>query len=629
MSATTRRIKSSFAAGELAPELLGRGDLRAYENGARRLRNVVIQPTGGVARRPGLLHVGAIGAPARLVPFEFNTEQTYLLVFTPGWMNVFMGDAMVAWMPGPWTAEMLPQLAWTQSADTLLLFHPDMPPRKITRSSHAAWTVADFEIPAMPFHAFAPGTSLTASGTGGAGSVVTLGASADVFVPAHLHAGLRLRGVNGRITAVHGPREVSFELYDPLTDTSATTDWQEQAFNWARGWPVSACFHQDRLVLGGSRDLPNRLWLSRTGVIDNFDTGTGLDDEAIEFSLMSDQVNAIRGLFSGRHLQVFTSGAEWMVTGDPLTPSSIQLHRQTRIGSPVDRMVPPVDVDGATVFVARSGRGVHEFAYTEVSAAYQASDLALVARHLVQTPVSMAYDQTARLLHAVMADGSLGTLTLYRAEAVTAWTRQETDGAFRAVAETDGRVYVAVERAGTWRLERFDAGIGFDAALSGNAATARAAWSGLGHLEGREVGVLADGAPRAAATVAGGAVTLDPPASSVQLGLPFRHVIEPLPPSLASPAGAAGAPLRLVSATFRLLATAALEVDLGQGVRPVPFRRLDTSLLDAPPVAFTGDVMLRGLGWRRDALAPLWRIEGATPLPMTLLSVTTDARMTN
>jgi hypothetical protein len=622
----TRRIKSSFAAGELAPELLGRSDLRAYENGARLLRNVVIQPTGGVTRRPGLVHVAALGGPARLIPFEFNTEQTYLLVFTPGWMTVFMGDAPVAWLPGPWTAAMLPQLAYTQSADTLLLFHPDMAPRKVTRSSHANWSLSDFELPSIPFHAFAQGVWLTPYGTSG---TITVTANADVFTSAHHHAGFRMRGVRGRIAWVIHAREIGLELYGPLPDAYATTDWEEHAFGWARGWPVCACFHQDRLVLGGSRDLPNRLWLSRTGVINDFDPGTGLDDEAIEFSLMSDQVNAIRGLFSGRHLQVFTSGAEWMVSGDPLTPSSIQLHRQTRVGSPVERMVPPVDVDGATVFVARSGRGVHEFAYTEVSAAYQASDLALVARHLVNTPVSMAYDQTARLLHAVMADGSLATLTLYRAEAVTAWTRQETEGAFRAVAETDGRVYVAVERAGTLRLERFDAGIGFDAALSGTAATPRESWSGLGHLDGRQVGVLADGAPRAAAPVAGGAVTLDQPAASVQLGLPFRHVVEPLPPSLASPSGAAGAPLRLVSATFRLLSTAALEVDLGGGVRPVPFRRLDTRLLDAPPAAFTGDVTLRGLGWRRDALAPLWRIEGATPLPMTLLSVTTDARLTD
>jgi len=624
MPAATRRIKSSFAAGELAPELYGRADLRAFENGARRLRNVVIQPTGGVARRPGLRHLATLAGPARLIAFEFNTEQTYLLVLTDGRLRVFMEDAEVASLAAPWGVWTLQQLAFTQNADTLLLFHPEMPPKRITRSSHVDWTISDFAFTQEPFHVFSPGVSLQPSGMSG---TITLTASSPVFRSGHLWSRLRLNGKRVVVTAVSDAQHVTATVEDTLTDTDPTTAWDEAAFSWAHGWPLTGCFHQARLVLGGSRDMPNRLWLSRTGDLGDFDLGTGLDDEAIEFALMSDQVNAIRGVFSGRHLQVFTSGAEWMVSGDPLTPASIQLNRQTRVGSPVDRMVPPVDVDGSTVFVARSGRSVTEFAYTDVGDAYQANDLALVARHVVQTPVSMAYDQTQRLLQLVMADGSIGTLTLYRAEQVIAWTRQETQGAFRAVAEIDGGVFVVVERFGTWRLERFDATLGLDAALSGRAATPQDSWSGLDHLEGREIGILADGAPRGAATVIGGRVALDPAAGSVQAGLAFAHVIEPLPPQLATGAGSGAAPLRLVSATFRLLATPALSVDLGRGVQPVPFRRLDTSLLDGGPVPFTGDVTLRALGWRRDAMAPLWRVEGDTPLPLTLLSVTTDTRM--
>ena len=134
--AASRTLKTSFAAGEVAPELLGRPDLRASANGARRLRNVFIQPTGGLYRRPGLRHVASLPGPVRLIAFEFNTEQTYLLVLEEGAMRVFVGDAQVARVAGPWNGAMLPQLAWTQSADTLLLVHPDMPPQRITRTSH-------------------------------------------------------------------------------------------------------------------------------------------------------------------------------------------------------------------------------------------------------------------------------------------------------------------------------------------------------------------------------------------------------------------------------------------------------------------------------------------------------------
>lgn len=622
-----RSTKTSFTAGELGDPLLGRSDLRAYENGARRLRNVFIQSTGGVTRRPGLRHVAMLPGAARLVAFEFNTEQTYLLALTDHRLQVFMNDAPVADIAAPWSAAMLDQLAWTQSADTLLLLHPAMVPQRVTRSSHTDWSIGAWDFVSEPFFRHAPaGITLSASGTTGS---VTLTASGNVFQAGHVGHRFRLRGTKLAITAIASATSATASIEGTLGDPAATTDWDEAAFSPVRGWPVCACFHQDRLVIGGSRDLPNRLWLSRSGDLFNFDLGSGLDDQAIEFGLLSDQVNAIRAVFSGRHLQVFTSGAEWMVTGDPMTPASIQLHRQTRIGSAITRMVQPVDVDGSTIFAGRSGQAVHEFVYTDVQQAYQASDLALVARHLVQAPRGMAYDQIRRLLHVVMEGGWLATLTLYRAEQVTAWTRQDTDGAFRAVAEIDGALWFAIEREGSWRLERFDEALGVDAGLTGSSAEGETSWSGLLHLNGRIVQVVADGAPRLPATVVGGAIAIDPAALSLQVGLGFTHLIEPLPAQLLATGGARSGPIRLVAASFRLLETGALSVDLGRGSRPVPFRRLDTPLLDAPPPRFTGDVTLRGLGWRRDTLQPLWRIEGDTPLPMTLLSVTTETRMTD
>ena len=293
----SRILKTSFTAGEVAPELLGRPDLRAWANGARVLRNVFIQPTGGVTRRPGLRHVAMLPGAARLIAFEFNTEQTYLLVLTEGLMSVYIEDGQVAAVAGPWTAAMLPQLAFTQSADTLLLCHPAMQPQRITRSSHTSWTVAAWTFQREPFHRFAPlDVSLTPSATSGS---ITLAASTTLFEAGHVGARLRIGGQRVRITGVASATLATAFVDEALASAAGTTDWDEAAFSAVRGWPVSLCFHQDRLVLGGSRDLPNRLWLSRTGDLFNFDLGTGLDDQAIEFGLVSDQVNAIRGVFSG------------------------------------------------------------------------------------------------------------------------------------------------------------------------------------------------------------------------------------------------------------------------------------------------------------------------------------------
>jgi hypothetical protein len=369
--------------------------------------------------------------------------------------------------------------------------------------------------------------------------------------------------------------------------------------------------------------LPNRLWFSKSGDLFNFDLGEGLDDDAIEFSILSDQVNAIRHVFSGRHLQVFTSGAEWMVTGDPLTPTQIQLHRQTRVGSPVTRTIPPCDVDGATLFVSRTGRELREFLFADTEQAYQANDLALLAHHLFAQPVEMDFHKSSRLFHIVMEDGSLSTLTLFRQEAVTAWTRQETDGKFLSVATVGDTTYLLIERRSGIFIEEFDPGLSIDAGLSGALPDLHQTWSGLAHLEGEQVMTVADGEVVPDQLVTSGAIWLARPARRVEVGLPFTHVIEPLPPA-ASGSTAVGVRLRPVTITFRLWETGALRLDTGRGPVDVSFRRLGSATLDTPPPTFSGDRTIRVIGWRESGLAPLWRIEQDTPLPFTLLSVSTE-----
>jgi hypothetical protein len=634
MSNLATLTKTSFTSGELSLDMMGRGDLAAYQNGAMRLRNVFIAPTGGVTRRSGLRFVDSARGPGRLVAFEFNTEQTYLLAFSDGHVDVFAdvtgAYARVAGFAAPWTAAQIAQIAWTQSADTLLVVHPEVEPRRITRTSHADWTLSAWSfydedgVVYCPTHKFAA-DEVTLAPSGISGSI-TLTASAAVFRDEHQGTRFRIGGKQVQVDAVLSPTQATATVKETLSATGATKDWEEQAFSALHGWPTSVCFHQDRLVIGGSRDLPNRLWMSKSSDLFNFDLGTGLDDEAIEFALLSDQVNAIRAVFSGRHLQVFTSGAEWMVSGDPLTPSKIQLLRQTRVGSPVDRSVPPRDVDGATHFVSRSGRDLREFLYADVEQAYQAGDLSMLAKHLIVAPVDQDYDAGRRLFHVVMGDGSLATLTVYRNEKVTAWTGLATDGAFRSVAAVEDDVFVLVERAGAWLIEMFDDALGLDCALTGRQAAATAVWTGLGHLEGRTVRVLADGRALSDHVVAGGRIQLDEPAATVEVGLPFTHEIEPLPPVVVAGVSGPGQVVRLVRACFRVLDTSALHIDTGRGLTAIPFRRFGRDRFDAAPPSFSGDVVIRAIGWKRDPYQPLWRIAADAPLPCTVLSVTTEMK---
>ena len=599
------KTQTNFTSGELSPLLLGRGDLSAYENGAAKLRNAFIFPTGGIQRRAGLRFIDTAQDTGRFISFEFNTEQVYLLVFTDSRIDIYRDEQWVAEITStPWTAARLPQINWTQSADTLLVVHPETTPRQITRTSDTAWTidtwsyVSDSEGTHQPYFKFAHDSiQLQPSATTGN---ITLTATGDIFVTGHGGTNFRLDGKEVLISSIVSPPLANATVQETLNSTNSTKDWDEQAFSSVRGHPVSVAFHQDRLIIGGSRDLPNRLWMSKSADIFNFNVGTGLNDEAIEFAILSDQVNAIRSVFSGRHLQVFTSGAEWMVMGDPLTPTTVQLRRQTRIGSPIDRTLPPINVDGATLFLARNEKEILEFLFTDIEQAYQANDLALLSQHLMNAPVDQDFDQSRRLVHIVMGDGTLATVTAFRAEQVTAWTLQETDGNFLSVAVVGSDVYVLVDRNGQFLIELFDESVYTDSALTGQSCTPATQWSGLDHIEGKTVKVIADGILRDDAVVASGSVTLNEPATTVEIGLPYTHDIEPLPLVLDGRFGSRQvAPLRLIEAAFRLHETKALRVDIGKGPKELPFKTLGPSgVLDSAPAAFTGNKRVRALGWK-------------------------------
>ena len=626
-----RQVKTNFTAGEVSRDLLGRGDLRAYENGALRLRNLFIHPTGGITRRAGLMYVDTAHGNGRLISFEFNTQQTYLLAITENRIDIYAGGVHVQTVASPWTAAQISNLCWTQSADTLLLTHPDVLPKRLVRGAGGMFSLLEWEfftesgVVQQPYYKFADSAvTLTPSATTG---TITLTASTPVFVAGHAGTRYRIGGKEVLITLINSPTVATATVTQTLAATTATIDWAEQAFSSVRGYPVTVAFHQDRLVIGGSRDLPNRLWFSKSGDLFNFDLGTGLDDESIEFAILSDQVNAIRGIFSGRHLQVFTSGAEWMVTGDPLTPETVQLNRQTRVGSRVDRYISPVTIDGATMFVARNGKEIREFLYTDVEQAYQATDLALVSRHILGVPVDQDFDALRRLLFIVREDGKFATLTIYRAEQVAAWTLHETQGQVKSVSVVGDDVYMLIERFGDYFIEVFDESLRLDSALMGEAGSPATLWSGLSHLEGQDVYVVADGVFIGTKEVVGGQVTLDSPASAVQIGLSFKHEVEPLPPSAVGD-GPMIRKLRMIESVFRVEETQGLRLDVGRGLEDVSLKQIgEDEILDAPPPKVSGDIRVRALGWKHDLSDPLWRIEQDLPLSFTLLSVATELKI--
>ena len=638
--------KTSFTSGEIDPALYGRIDLRAYDDGAATLENVLVQRTGGIASRPGTAFLAALPSGARMFPYDHG-EIRDLLIFGDYEVHV-VGDGVVRQTIGdlPWSLQDVGQLDFTLVDEAVLVCHPMWRARLLRRDAAGVWSSAlltfspfnaddDDERVALPFARFAPSDiALQAKPIPGEDDLTASGkrliefdlVSSRPIFDSNYQAGtiFRLKGRQVRLLGIdlNASGMLAYaETLEPLVDTLATTDWDEQAFSDLHGWPIAAAVHQNRLVLGGCRDRADLIWFSRSGRPFDFDLADGDDDAAIAFRIGAERQHAIRQMFSGRVLQVFTTAGEWTIGGFPLTPRNARVELQTRVGSLAERQVAPVDVDGATLFVGATGRDLREFLFTETEQAYQAADIAILSRHLMREPVDMAFDQARRVFWIVRADGRACAVTIDRNSNIVAWTLQETRGSIKAVAIHGGALHLLVERTTGLAVERVDNDVLVDSHRRLAKAAPTSEWDGLDAFVGERWIVEADGSPLGEFEIDAATLSLPIAATVLDLGLAFASEVEGLPVVSGSGRGVASdAPYRPVRIGLRLGPADRLLLDTGDGPRSIAFGRT-AGMNDV------FDVSVRARGWRRGTAMPPWRLVQAGPGPLELLSVTVEAKV--
>ena len=159
------RLATNFTSGELDPLLRGRSDLAQYQNGLERAKNVMVQPQGGLRRRDGLRFISDFtGFTAfKLIPFEFSTTDSYLLVFVAGRIYVYKDGVRQTNINGSGndyitatglTAAMLDELDFAQAVDTLILCHEDLETKRLVRNSDTSWTWENLPLVNIPKFAF-------------------------------------------------------------------------------------------------------------------------------------------------------------------------------------------------------------------------------------------------------------------------------------------------------------------------------------------------------------------------------------------------------------------------------------------------------------------------------------------
>ena len=554
------------------------------------------------------------------------------------------------------------EIKYAQSADVMYLCHPDYSVKKLSRTGHTSWTITEVDFTSGPYiDDNITATTFTMSAhTVGASRTLTASAITGINNNTGFQANdvgrlFRFKTGHGEITAITSTTVVTATVIKDMTSSTASTDWALGAFSDSNGYPSCVTFYEQRLVFAGTSEQPQTLFFSRSGDYENMDEnrgGTVAADDAMIYTIASNQVNVIQSLKATRTLIILTSGGEFTLnsdsTGTAVSPTNINIKKQSNYGA---SNIDALSVGNATLFVQRAKRKLRELAYNFDTDGYVAPDMTILAEDVTLSGLDeLTYQQEPHsILWGVRGDGVLVGLTYQRSEQVVAWHQHKLGGSFGATAygivesvisisgnsynrSDEDQIWVIVKRtvnSVTRRYIEYFTPFQFDSSLTqfqfvdsalSYSGSSTSTLTGLDHLNGETVRVVANGATHPDEVVASGSITLDRTTTAAKAGLAYTSTLQTMRLDVGSQDGTAqGKTKRIFDVTLRFYETVGAKVgpDLSN-LEEIPFRS-SAALMNDPVPLFTGDKKIEFRGnFETDGY--LFVVQDQA-LPMTLLSL--------
>lgn len=420
-------------------------------------------------------------------------------------------------------------------------------------------------------------------------------------------------------------------------DFTRTPPENQVLFASANNYPAATSYFEQRRVFAGSNNDPQTAWLTRSGSDQNMAQSFPLrDDGPFDFKVASREATQIKHIVPLEDLLLFSGFVVWRVfsvTSDALTASSTIVRPVVYTGT---TNVQPASTGKSILFEeARSGHIV-EIRYSWQQNGYDVKDTSLMAPHLFDgyTMRDLSFS-SGRLKTAWVprSDGVLLGMTYIPEQEVLAWHWHDTSGGtFESVATiqegTDDGVYFIVKRTINSRIVRYierlkltsttvladsfyvDAGLVYS-------GVATSTISGLYHLEGAVVSILADGAEHAQKTVTSGSIALDTTASKVIVGLPITADIVTLPPMNEIAGLVLGQEKNVTRVSLRVVSSSSLFAGTSF-TKLREFKQQTTEPFGSPPSLITGSLTVTVDGaWNKEAQVYMRHVK---PLPLKILS---------
>lgn len=352
----------------------------------------------------------------------------------------------------------LPFLDFAQSADVVNIVHPTYPPRKLSRTGHAAWSIDDVVFAPVQE---TPGTVTPSGGSSGTYSWVVTAINDTNFEESLPSAASTpekdfpteaspvtlnwadVTGAGEYNVYRAGPNEIfgfigvaansDFEDIGFFQDYKDTPPSARNPFGSADNYPSCVNYIQQRIWYGGSNNSPETVYGSRVGFFENFSISRPLqDDDAVTFTLVGSQVSSIRWILDLGRMIVLTESGEWSIDGNAagiVTPFEINARQNAYNGAVTG--LKPLIVNNTALFVQARGSIVRDISFSFEEDIFKGNDLSIFSNHLFEdyTLNAWAYEKTPHsVVWAVRSDGTLLSLTYVREHSLFGWARHDFQG---------------------------------------------------------------------------------------------------------------------------------------------------------------------------------------------------------
>lgn len=671
---TNRLIKNSFNAGEISNEMLGRMQIASYANAVEKCRNFIPLPHGAVRLRPGTDFVNEVKETTRytrLIPFNFSETQTFIIEMGHLYFRFHLNGATLLNLgvpysvAHPYTEADLPFVKYEGNGNVVTFTHPSYPAYELKRITNLNWTVTpilfvpNITAPAQPtVVATAPTPGVPTAQDYSITAISTLGyEESPASLSNNVSNDLTIVGNFNTISWVAKPDAVRYNVYkysggvygfigqtnalsfvddNILADVSKTIPIFDNTLSGANNYASCVGYFQQRRFFAGSNNEPTNIWATQTGS----DTNMGYSipsraTDALRFKIVG-KASKVRHIASLQDLIFMTASTEWRATSPNggLSADSLDIKSQSQNGA---SHVKPVPINDTLLFEQAQGGHIRQMTFKWETQNYTSRDLSLAASHLFRdkTLRDMAYSRAPYpILWAVSSDGKLLSLTYDDQEEVIAWASHDSNGdKFESCAVitegTEETLYVIVnrnidgfqrryiERLHVYNADTLADAFHVDCGLTYFGAMATTI-SGLDHLEGRTVSILADGAVMPHRIVTGGSITLPDAASKVHVGIPIKGVIKSLPTYFADTSFGQGRVKNINKIFVRVKDSGELKAGPNEDrLTPIKVRTFEP--YGSPPTLATGEIEL--------AVLPEYNQEGYiylvqdNPLPTTIVYI--------